>query len=58
MLQEHEFERLGSTRTLHTDVRLIEATNRDLKALVKEGKFGSDVYYRLEVCRSSFQGGC
>jgi formate hydrogenlyase transcriptional activator len=49
VLQEREFERLGSTRTLRTDARLIAATNRDLESLVKEQKFRSDLYYRLNV---------
>ena len=49
VLQEREFERLGSTRTLRTDARLIAATNRDLKAMAEEQKFRSDLYYRLNV---------
>jgi formate hydrogenlyase transcriptional activator len=49
VLQEREFERLGSTRTLRTDARLIAATNRDLESLVNEQKFRSDLYYRLNV---------
>lgn len=49
VLQEREFERLGSTRTLRTDARLIAATNRNLEDLVAEQKFRSDLYYRLNV---------
>jgi formate hydrogenlyase transcriptional activator len=49
VLQEREFERLGSTHTLRSDARLIAATNRDLKAMVDEQKFRSDLYYRLNV---------
>jgi formate hydrogenlyase transcriptional activator len=49
VLQEREFERLGSTRTLRTDARLIAATNRNLEELVSEQKFRSDLYYRLNV---------
>jgi formate hydrogenlyase transcriptional activator len=49
VLQEREFERLGSTRTLRTDVRLIAATNRDLAAMVDEQKFRSDLFFRLNV---------
>jgi formate hydrogenlyase transcriptional activator len=49
VLQEREFERLGSTRTLRSDARLIAATNRDLDVMVDEQKFRSDLYYRLNV---------
>lgn len=49
VLQEREFERLGSSRTLRTDARLIAATNRDLSAMVSEHKFRSDLFYRLNV---------
>ena len=49
VLQEREFERLGSSRTLRTDARLIASTNRDLVAMVKEQKFRMDLYYRLDV---------
>jgi formate hydrogenlyase transcriptional activator len=49
VLQEREFERLGNSRTLRTDARLIAATNRDLNAMVEEQKFRSDLFYRLNV---------
>jgi formate hydrogenlyase transcriptional activator len=49
VLQEREFERLGSTRTIRTDVRLIAATNRDLAAMVQEQKFRADLFFRLNV---------
>jgi formate hydrogenlyase transcriptional activator len=49
VLQEREFERLGATRTLRSDARLIAATNRDLEELVQEQKFRPDLYYRLNV---------
>jgi formate hydrogenlyase transcriptional activator len=49
VLQEREFERLGSSKTLRTDARMIAATNRDLEAMVSEQKFRSDLFFRLNV---------
>jgi formate hydrogenlyase transcriptional activator len=49
VLQEREFERLGSSRTFRTDVRLVAATNRDLAAMVEDQKFRSDLFFRLNV---------
>ena len=49
VLQEQEFERLGSTRTHQVDVRLVAATNRDLAEMVNRAQFRSDLYYRLNV---------
>src|ERR1700678_4155002 len=49
VLQEHEFERVGGTRKLCADVRVIAATNRDLQAAIRSGSFRSDLFYRLHV---------
>ena len=48
-LQEQELERLGGNRTIQVDVRVVAATNRDLKAMVNESRFRADLYYRLDV---------
>jgi formate hydrogenlyase transcriptional activator len=48
-LQEQEFERLGSSKTVHVDVRLIAATHRDLEAMIRDGEFREDLFYRLNV---------
>jgi len=49
-LQEHEFERLGSTKTIRVDVRLIAATHRDLPRMISNNQFREDLFYRLNVC--------
>ena len=49
VLQEQEFERVGGQKTLHVDVRIVAATNRDLEAMVKTGEFRLDLFYRLNV---------
>lgn len=49
VLQDHAFERLGSNRTRHVDVRIVAATNRNLEELVEKGKFREELYYRLKV---------
>lgn len=49
VLQEKEIERLGESRTRHVDVRVVTATNRNLRDLIKEGKFREDLYYRINV---------
>jgi formate hydrogenlyase transcriptional activator len=48
-IQEQEFERLGSTKTIHVDVRLIAATHRDLPAMIRDNQFREDLFYRLNV---------
>jgi len=49
VIQEHEFERLGGTQTIHCDVRIIAATNKDLEEALNRGTFREDLYYRLNV---------
>lgn len=49
VLQEREFEALGSTRTTHVDVRIVAATNRDLRQMVQDAQFREDLYYRLNI---------
>jgi len=49
ILQERSFERVGGTRTIHVDVRIVSATNKDLEKAIKEGKFREDLFYRLNV---------
>ena len=49
MLQEKEYERLGSTTTVKADVRIIAATHRDLEQMIRQGRFREDLFYRLNV---------
>jgi formate hydrogenlyase transcriptional activator len=49
VLQEREFERLGSTRTKRVDVRIVAATHRNLEEMIREKQFRSDLYYRLNI---------
>jgi formate hydrogenlyase transcriptional activator len=49
VIQERELERLGNTRTIHVDFRLVAATNRDLRAMIEKGQFRRDLYYRLNI---------
>ena len=51
VLQEREFERVGGTRPMRADLRILAATNRDLEAMVRQGSFRQDLYYRLQVIR-------
>ncbi|QQS46623.1 MAG: sigma 54-interacting transcriptional regulator [Acidobacteriota bacterium] len=51
VLQNHEFERVGGTRTIKADIRLIAATNRNLEQAIRDGRFREDLYYRLNVLR-------
>ena len=51
VLQEREFERVGTNQTIKVDVRVIGATNRNLETMVKEGKFREDLFYRLNVLK-------
>jgi DNA-binding NtrC family response regulator len=51
VLEDKTFERLGGSKTIHADIRIIAATNRDIEALVREGKFREDLYYRVNVLR-------
>jgi Nif-specific regulatory protein len=48
-IQEREFERVGSNKTIHVDVRIVAATNRDLESLMKDGRFRADLFYRINV---------
>lgn len=49
VLQEYELERVGSTKKIHLDIRIVAATNRDLREIIKEGKFREDLFYRISV---------
>jgi formate hydrogenlyase transcriptional activator len=54
-IQEQEFERLGSSRTMQVNVRLIAATHRDLRAMIRDEKFREDLFYRFNVFRLRFR---
>lgn len=49
VLQEYELERVGSTKKIHLDIRIVAATNRDLREMIKEGKFREDLFYRISM---------